>query len=137
MSAAHDDRRWRVIAQGVSATVEQRPDGKYVASTGDSFSVASTPPEAVAELFDVPPCDVVDPANHDSRAIAWAIRCLADNESKKMRDGSLHTVAIIGSNYLQLLRSFEACASGNYDEALRRFADIANLTTEEMRRSAK
>jgi hypothetical protein len=137
MSAAHDDRRWRIIAQDVSATVERRPDGKYTASTGDSFSIANTPREAVAELFDVPPCDVIDPANHNARAIAWAIRCLADDESKKMRDGSLHTVAIIGSNYLQLLRSFEACAIGNYDEALRRFADITNLTAEEMRRSVK
>lgn len=128
---------WRIIAQDVSATVEQRPDGKYVASTGDSFSIANTPREAVAELFDVPPCDVIDPASHDARVLAWAIRDLASGESKKLRDGSTYSVSIVGSNYLQLLRSFEACASGNYDEALRRLADITNMTVDEMKMVAK
>ncbi len=129
---------WRIIAQNVGATVEQRADGKYVASTaGGSFSIANTPREAVAELFDVPPCDVIDPANHDARVLAWAISSLADGEVKRRRGGSTYLAAIDGSDYLRLLRSFGACANGNYDEALRRFADIANMTVGELRSAAK
>lgn len=137
MSVMQNDNRWRIIAQNVSATTERRADGKYVASTGDSFSIANTPREAVAELFDVPPCDVIDPCNDDARALALVLGNLADAEAKKLSGVATYSVAILGQNYLQLLRAFQACASGDHGEALRRFADTTNKTADEIRSYAK